>query len=261
MSDASSPELVTACLIIIGNEILSGRTQDKNLAFTAETLNKNGIQLHEVRVIPDIEDKIVATVNEMRSQFDYVFTSGGIGPTHDDITTASVAKAFSLPVIMHPVAEKILLEYYGDSATPERMKMATTPEGASLIDNPISKAPGFQMENVYVLPGVPTILQVMLEGLLPHLKGGKAVLSRSVTTDLKEGDIAKALGHLQERYPEVDLGSYPFFKNGKVGTSIVARAMDEARLDRAVQDVKAMMLAQGGAGVEEQTLNDHRSEM
>lgn len=260
MSEQSA-DFVSAALIIIGNEILSGRTQDKNLAFIAAALNRNGIQLREVRVIPDIEDTIIATVNEMRAKFDYVFTSGGIGPTHDDITAESIAKAFGLSLYLHPEANALLEEHYGENYTPERAKMAKVPEGAALIANPVSRAPGFNIGNVYVLAGVPRILQAMIDGLLPGLKGGKPMLSRSVTTNLREGDMAQTLGALQEKYPDVDLGSYPFFQAGQLGTSIVARSMDEALLQQAVTDIKAMMESMGGTAEEDQDANGNRSEI
>ncbi len=230
MSNAKSIEApVTACLIIIGNEILSGRTQDANLAYLAKWLNDEvGIQMVEARVIPDIEMTIVDTVNECRAKFDYVFTTGGIGPTHDDITGSCVAKAFGVPHELNPEAHEILKEYYGpEGLSSARARMAFTPKGAILIDNPISKAPGYQMENVFVMAGIPQIMQVMCDGLKHSLVGGKSVRSRSVKTELPESRIAKILTELDERYDNVDIGSYPFYTNGKAGTSLVVRTTDE----------------------------------
>ena len=194
-----SERTVTAALVIIGNEILSGRTQDENLAFLAEELNGIGIQLREARVVPDAEADIVEAVNACRARHDHVFTTGGIGPTHDDITAASVAKALDRPLVRHPEAERRLLAYYPPEKVNEaRMKMADTPEGAELIDNPVSVAPGFTIENVHVLPGVPSILQAMLPGLKPRLQGGAVVHSRTITVFCPEGEIA---GHWARSRP------------------------------------------------------------
>jgi molybdenum cofactor synthesis domain-containing protein len=244
----TEPRKVTACLIVIGNEILSGRTQDANLAYLAKWLNEQcGIQLAEARVIPDVEDTIVATVNECRGKFDYVFTTGGIGPTHDDITAESVAKAFGVPWELHPEAHEILKEYYGpEGLTSARARMACTPRGARLVENPISKAPGFQMENVFVLAGIPLIMQAMLESLKHRLTGGLPVRSRAVLLHLPESVIASALREMQARHPAADIGSYPFYRQGKGGTSIVIRSTDEALNDRLAQEVYRMGFELGG---------------
>ncbi len=226
---------VTAALIIIGNEILSGRTQDANLAFLATALNEAGIQLREVRVVPDAEADIVEAVNALRSKFDHVFTTGGIGPTHDDITSASIAKAFDLPYGRHPEAERRLLAYYPpEKVNPARMKMAETPEGAELIDNPVSVAPGFTIGNVHVLPGVPSILQAMWAGLRPRLKGGAVVVSKTITVFCPEGEIAKPLGEIQALHPTVEIGSYPFMRQERFGTSLVLRSVDAAAIEAAL---------------------------
>ncbi len=238
---------VTACLVIIGNEILSGRTVDANLAFLARGLVELGIELREVRVIPDETEAIVKTINVVRHGHDYVFTTGGIGPTHDDITSECVAKAFAVPLIQHPEALRRLKSHYANPAdlNPARLRMTYVPEGASLIDNPISKAPGFRIANVFVLAGVPRIMQAMFEGLAPGLKGGPKVLSRTLTGDLAEGRLAEDLRALQARFPTVQMGSYPYFQIGKVGTSIVLRSTDGERLAAAVDELKAIFRAYG----------------
>jgi molybdenum cofactor synthesis domain-containing protein len=249
---ATEPPTVTACLIVIGNEILSGRTQDKNVAYTAKWLNERGIQLREVRVIPDVEETIVATVNECRRKFDYVFTTGGIGPTHDDITAASVARAFGVAIERNPAAVRLLKEQYvpGD-LTEARLKMADVPVGAELVENPISRAPGFQLGNVFVLAGVPAIMQAMLDSLQHRLVGGTPVASRQIACFLAEGRIAKGLSEIQARYPAVDIGSYPFWKMRRFGVSVVLRGTDEASLDAATDDVRRMIRALGDEPLDE----------
>jgi molybdenum cofactor synthesis domain-containing protein len=233
----------TACIIIIGNEILSGRTQDKNVAWLAHELNEAGIRLSEVRVIPDTEQVIIDTVNYCRKLFTYVFTTGGIGPTHDDITSAAIAKAFNLPFVRHPEAERRLLAHYTpDQVNAARMKMADMPQGAQLISNPVSIAPGFRVENVYVLAGVPSIMQAMFDSLRHGLRGGAKMLSKTISAYITEGMIAEKLSVLQNNYPEVEIGSYPFIRDGKLGVSLVARCTDCAKLDRAYQDIKALLL-------------------
>lgn len=241
-----SERTVTAALIIIGNEILSGRTQDANLAFLAIELNEAGIQLREVRVVPDAEADIVEAVNALRVKFDHVFTTGGIGPTHDDITSASIAKALGLPYGRHPEAERRLLAYYPpEKVNPARMKMAETPEGAELIDNPVSVAPGFTIANVHVLPGVPSILQAMWPGLRPRLKGGAVVVSKTITVFCPEGEIAKPLGEIQARHPTVEIGSYPFMRQERFGTSLVLRSVDAAAINAAAEAVLTEAQARG----------------
>ena len=245
---------VTACLIIIGNEILSGRTKDKNLSYLAERLNEWGIRLREVRVIPDIGETIAATLNACRPAFDYVFTTGGIGPTHDDITAESVAKAFGVPLIRNQEAVAILearTRAVGFELNEARLRMANTPEGASLIENPVSGAPGFQMENVYVMAGVPSIMRAMLDGLRHRLVGGRPMLSLTIRAYLPEGEIAGGLGEIQGRYEDLDIGSYPFYLKGKYGASLVMRGTDQARLELAAEDLRAMIRGLGAEPVEE----------
>ena len=220
-----------AALIIIGNEILSGRTQDQNLSYLANWLNEIGIQLSEVRVIRDEEDIIIETVNYLRKTYNYVFTTGGIGPTHDDITSLSIARAFNVDLEINDKALSILKEYYKDSElTDSRMKMTMIPKGAELVDNPVSKAPGFKMENVFVMAGIPSIMQGMLEGARKHLKRGDVMKSTSVDVFTPESNVAEELKELQNRYAEVEIGSYPFTKENRFGTSLVLRSKDEQLL-------------------------------
>lgn len=232
----------TACLVIIGNEILSGRTQDSNLSFLGEKLNEIGIRMEEARIVPDIPERIMHTVNEVRSAFDYVFTTGGIGPTHDDITSQCVADAFDVPLILHPDAHKAMLAFYGeDQLTEARLRMAHVPQGASLIENDISVAPGYQIENVFVLAGVPKIMQSMFSKLSPRLTGGKPMISRTLTSRAKEGEIAKDLGDIQKKYPDVDVGSYPFMGRGGTGVRIVMRSTNEDLLTQCEKDVDVVL--------------------
>lgn len=242
---------VSAAVLIIGNEILSGRTQDVNLAFLASELNKLGIRVLEARVIPDIEAEIVAAVNHCRQRYDHVFTTGGIGPTHDDITSPSIAKAFGVPWVRHPEAVALLRRHYTDDTLNEaRLRMATVPQGSRLIDNPVSTAPGFQIENVYVLAGVPSIMRAMFDGLKGGLKGGRPVASVTVSTFLGEGTIAKGLGELQAAFAQLDLGSYPFFRHGKFGTSLVARGTDAAALARCAEGLRQLIRDHGETPIE-----------
>jgi molybdenum cofactor synthesis domain-containing protein len=237
---------VTACLLIIGNEILSGRTQDKNLAFIGERLNALGIRLMEVRVIPDVEAVIVETLNAVRRRFDYVFTTGGIGPTHDDITAECVAKAFDRPLIVSPEARAILEAHYEPGQLTEaRLRMARTPEGAMLIENPVSKAPGFQIENVFVMAGIPSIMQAMFASLQHRLVGGRPLKSRSVTVEMGESFVADGLARLQARFPEVEMGSYPFNRAGVFGTRLVLRATEEELLDAAARELDTLLAGLG----------------
>jgi molybdenum cofactor synthesis domain-containing protein len=241
-------KIVTACLLIIGNEILSGRTQDANLAFIAKGLNEVGVRLREVRVIPDIAETIVATVNEMRAKFDYVFTTGGIGPTHDDITSECIARAFGVPWALNEEARRRLAAGYANPAdlNEARLRMAHIPAGAVLIDNPVSRAPGFQIGNVFVMAGVPRIMQAMFDGIKHRLSGGAPVLSRTVTSGLPEGVLAEGLGRLQARYPDFDIGSYPYYRRGGFGTSLVVRGTDASRLATAVEELFALVTGLGG---------------
>ena len=241
-----SDDTVTACVLVIGNEVLSGRTKDANINHLAGELTALGIRLAECRVLPDIEDEIVAAVNHCRARYDYVFTTGGIGSTHDDITAKSVAKAFGLDFGTHPVAEKLLLEHYGERANAARMRMAMTPVGAELIDNPVSVAPGFRVENVFVMAGVPVIARAMFDGVKGGLKTGARVVSRTVsTTELSEGMLADDLARLQDDFPDVDIGSYPFLKLGGFGVNLVARGTDVARVDEAAAALVRMLEALG----------------
>lgn len=238
----------TACLIIIGNEILSGRTRDANLQYLAEKLNGWGVRLREARVIPDVESTIMETLNHCRETFDYVFTTGGIGPTHDDITAASVAKAFGVGLVKDQKSFDLMaarFENPGDF-NESRQKMCFVPDGAVTIDNSVSIAPGFQMENVFVLAGVPSIMRAMVDTLQNRLVGGAPVQSTSVGCHLPEGAIAQGLSDIQDRWPDIDVGSYPFYKEGKFGTSLVLRGTDSADLVAAQQAVEDMIVQLGG---------------
>lgn len=233
-------EHINAALLIIGDEILSGRTHDKNLPYLAEWLNEAGIQLAEVRVVPDIPTSIVDAVNALRAAHDYVFTTGGIGPTHDDITAECIATAFGVPLTIHPEAFRRLEDHYGAADfTDARKRMAHTPEGADLIDNPVSIAPGFQIENVFVMAGVPKIMQAMLETLRPRLRTGHTVLSRALTIHAPESKMAAALGEIQNTHEGVSLGSYPFFRNGSVGTQIVVRSTEMQKIEVVLKSLRA----------------------
>jgi len=235
-------EKVNAAIIIIGNEILSGRTQDVNVVSISLWLNELGVQLEEVRVIPDIENSIIRTINEVRKKFKYVFTTGGIGPTHDDITSESIAKAFHIKYGYHKEAYAILEKYYGkEKFSPGRKKMAMMPIKASLILNPSSGAPGFILDNVYCLPGVPSILKSMLGGLKNKIKGGKKILSRTISVNTVESEIARSLEYVQHKYKKVDIGSYPFFRLGKIGVSIVIRSPDKKKIDDCYKEIVSFL--------------------
>ncbi|MBU0859589.1 MAG: competence/damage-inducible protein A [Alphaproteobacteria bacterium] len=228
----------TAALVIIGNEILSGRTQDSNTPWIAERMTERGILLGEVRVIPDEEAVIIFTVNELREKFDYVFTTGGIGPTHDDITAACVAKAFGVALIQNEEAFRMLEEHYGlEELTPPRAKMCLIPEGAALIPNPVTAAPGFIMGNVHVMAGVPRIMQAMLDHVMGVIVAGKPILSSTVACNLTESAIAEDLEALQGKYENVQMGSYPHYRGGNLGLSIVMRATDQPRLEAAMEEL------------------------
>jgi molybdenum cofactor synthesis domain-containing protein len=223
---------VNATIIIIGNEILSGRTQDTNTGSIALWLNLLGVKVQEVRVIPDIEEVIVKTINEVRKKNTYVFTTGGIGPTHDDITAASISKAFQLKYEVNKEAFKILEAYYKPGEFNEgRQKMAWTPTKAKLILNPTSGAPGFIVENVFCLPGVPSILKSMLGGLKNEISGGKPIISHTINLRTVESEIAKSLTSVQNNNKDVEIGSYPFFRAGKLGVSIVVRSENQSEID------------------------------
>jgi molybdenum cofactor synthesis domain-containing protein len=237
----------TACLLVIGNEVLSGRTRDANIQFLATGLGNLGIPLREVRVIPDVPETIIGTVNEVRAKFDYVFTTGGIGPTHDDITSECIAAAFGVPWEHHPVAwPRMEASYKQGEFNAARQRMATMPRGAALIENAISVAPGFQMENVYVMAGVPRVMQSMFEWLAPRLKGGAKIEMRAVhVVGLPEGLIAEGLAAVQQRYPDLDLGSYPFYRPTGNGVALVAKGPDGAEADRAIAEVTELIIGFG----------------
>ena len=221
-----------AAILIIGNEILSGRTQDTNTSTLSLWLNSIGVKVQEVRVIPDIEEKIVDTVNSLRKIYDYVFTTGGIGPTHDDITAQSIAKAFNLKFEIHKEGYKILEKYYKPGEFNEgRQKMVWMPKDAKLILNPTSGAPGFSVENVFCLPGVPSILKSMLGGLKNEIVGGEPILSHTISLRTVESEIANSLTKVQDNNQEVEIGSYPFFQAGKLGVSIVIRSENQYKID------------------------------
>jgi molybdenum cofactor synthesis domain-containing protein len=248
----SADRIVTAAILVIGNEILSGRTQDTNLNYIARGLAEAGVVLREARVIPDIPDVIIATLNELRAKFDYVFTTGGIGPTHDDITSECVARAFGLALTIHPEAHRMFLSYYAPGELNEaRMRMAKTPEGATLIVNPVSRAPGYRIGNVFVMAGIPRVMQAMFDGIKGGLQGGPPVLSRTVSCGLPEGILAKGLGEIQDRNSDLDIGSYPFTRRGTLGVALVVRGRDPVRLDRIKDEVAALIRTLGGEPVEE----------
>jgi molybdenum cofactor synthesis domain-containing protein len=252
MTAATSDRVVTACLVIIGNEILSGRTKDANLSYLAVELGKLGVRMMECRIVPDIEQRIVDTVNEVRRHFDYVFTTGGIGPTHDDITADCIAKAFGVGIGEHPEAVDRMTRHYGDPAqfTAARRRMARVPHGATLVDNPISVAPGFRIENVFVFAGIPRIVEGMFQSMRHTLVGGIPVQSRTVRTNIVEGIVAEPLGALQQRYAELDIGSYPGYRQGRPSVSLVLRGTDPARLDACRDELVAILRGLGGEAEE-----------
>jgi molybdenum cofactor synthesis domain-containing protein len=225
---------ITAAFLIIGEEILSGRTNDKNLNFLALGLGEIGIELREARVIGDEEDEIIGAINDLRQKYDYVFTSGGIGPTHDDITSGSIAKAFGVEIELNQEAEEILHKHYGVEINEARLKMAMIPKGASLLDNPVSSAPGFFIENVFVMAGVPKIFQAMFFAAKKELKTGKKTESREFKTNLVESRIAKDFANLQKQYPNVAMGSYPFAG----GTALSFRSKNYDELDEAFKKMQ-----------------------
>ena len=244
-------KIVTAAILLIGNEILSGRTKDANLNYLATELNAIGVRLLEARVVPDVPEAIIKAVNELRAAYDYVFTTGGIGPTHDDITSECVAKAFGVPLIKDPRAVRLLTNHYGEAnLTEARLRMAHVPEGATLVENPVSTAPGFQVGNVFVLAGVPSVCRAMFDGLKGRLKTGDKVLSVTVSGHVGEGIIAKGLGQLQERYPQLEIGSYPFFRQSRFGASFVLRGTDEAALKNAAADLRTLIRSLGAEPIE-----------
>jgi molybdenum cofactor synthesis domain-containing protein len=240
---ATPQDQPTAAVLLIGDEILSGRTKDKNLGYIADFLSAHGVDLKEARIVADVEAEIVAALNALRSRYTYVFTTGGIGPTHDDITADAVACAFGVAIDHHPEAVRILMEHFaaiGREPNEARLRMARVPEGGELIRNSVSKAPGFKLGNVFVMAGVPKIMQAMLDEIAPRLAGGIPMLSRSIAIGIAEGDIARQLADIQKRYDDVVIGSYPFEEGGRFGANIVLRSRDGGRLDAATAEVEAM---------------------
>jgi molybdenum cofactor synthesis domain-containing protein len=241
----------TASVILIGNEVLSGRTQDLNLRYLGRRLSELGIPVREARVIPDVAETIIATVNEMRARYGHVFTTGGIGPTHDDITSECIAAAFGVPWEPHPDAWRRLEKAYEPGQfNAARQRMATMPRGAALIDNPISTAPGFTIGNVHVLAGVPRIMEAMFERLAPYLERGWPIEARAVhVTQIGEGLMAEGLARIQDRFPEVQIGSYPFYRASGNGVAIVVRGTDPEKLDDALTEVRALIMSFGATAV------------
>jgi molybdenum cofactor synthesis domain-containing protein len=251
MNDAagrSAEVIVTAALLVIGDEILSGRTKDKNIGHIADHLTAIGIQLKEVRIVPDVEQEIVDAVNALRAKYTYLFTTGGIGPTHDDITADAVAKAFGVGIDVDERALTPMKAYYaqrGVELTPARLRMARLPFGSELVENSVSIAPGFKLDNVVVMAGVPNIMHVMLEAATKFLKTGKKMLSVGIDLHRPEGEIAAMFEEHQKRYPDVPMGSYPFVRDGKPGTQLVLRSTDAALLAKAESELKMQLAARG----------------
>lgn len=246
MSKTGGFDTFSAALTIIGNEILSGRTQDTNTPWVAERLTERGIVLSEVRVIPDVEDVIIRTVKELSGLYDYVFTTGGIGPTHDDITAECVAKAFNVPLVRDEQAFRMLEEHYGlEQLTPPRAKMSLVPQGSKLIPNPVSAAPGFNIGNVYVMAGVPRIMQAMLDHVMGTIVAGKPILSNTVACGLAESVLAEDLSALADRYADIQIGSYPHYRGGVLGLSLVLRGMNPESLDKATQELIDLIRTHG----------------
>jgi molybdenum cofactor synthesis domain-containing protein len=246
----SPAESVTAAILVIGDEILSGRTKDRNIGYIAEYVAKVGVDVREVRVVPDIEDEIVTAINALRSRYDYLFTTGGIGPTHDDITADAVAKAFGVGIGEDPRALAIMLQRYQPAdLTAARRRMARIPDGADLIENPVSKAPGFRIGNVIVMAGVPSVMQAMLDHAVKGLRTGQIMLVETIEAGgLPEGRYGGALGEIAAARPAVSIGSYPSFADGKFRNQIVVRGKDAATVAEAGSAVVAMIVALGGDG-------------
>ncbi|CAM5364396.1 molybdenum cofactor synthesis domain-containing protein [Aquamicrobium terrae] len=245
------PEIVTAAMLVIGDEILSGRTKDRNIGHLAEIMTAIGIDLKEVRIVPDEEDEIVAAVNAVRARYTYVFTTGGIGPTHDDITADSMARAFGVPCEYDARAYAMLEESYarrGLEFTEARRRMARMPRGAVHIDNPVSTAPGFRIGNVHVMAGVPAIFQAMLDNVVPTLQGGARMLSATVQCPFGEGIIGGPLAEIQKRHPDTIIGSYPKYGDGKFWTELVVRSRSEEALEAARVEVQSMVDGLAAAG-------------
>ena len=240
MTAGAAEDEVTAGFLVIGDEILSGRTKDKNIGFLADYLTAIGIDLREVRIVPDVTERIVEAVNELRARYTYVFTSGGIGPTHDDITADSIAEAFGVGIGVDERARAILEAHYPPGQlTAARLRMARIPDGADLIENPVSKAPGFRIGNVHVMAGVPSIMQAMVDAVAPTLRTGRKMLSQFVDADIPESRLAERIGEIQAEFPETLIGSYPRTTDGRFTTQIVIRSRDEDILARATDAVRA----------------------
>jgi molybdenum cofactor synthesis domain-containing protein len=249
----TSDRIWTAALVVIGDEILSGRTQDRNVAQVATWLNEQGIRLVEVRIVPDSSERIGDAVNALRTSHDYLFTTGGIGPTHDDITVDAIAAAFEVPVIVHPDARRTLEDYYRDrpgGLTEARLRMARVPQGAELIENPSSGAPGVKMGNVYILAGVPNIAASMLEALAGKLEGGRPVVSVTLGARAPESDVADLLRETEASHPGVAIGSYPFFRDGRYGANFVIRSEDGELARQTGTDLAERLRAAGYEPVE-----------
>lgn len=238
----SEPTIVTAAILVIGDEVLSGRTKDKNIGYIAEYLTAMGIDVGEVRIVPDVEGEIVDALNALRVRYSYVFTTGGIGPTHDDITADCVARAFGVPIgVRDDAVEALRARYPEADLTPARLRMARIPEGATLIDNPVSGAPGFRIGNVCVMAGVPRIMQGMLDRLAPSLQGGTRLVSETRTGRVRESDIAGALGVLQKDHPEIMIGSYPGADARGFFVSVVARARETVPLEPVMGEIEKVL--------------------
>jgi molybdenum cofactor synthesis domain-containing protein len=233
--------MLTAAILVIGNEILSGRTKDQNIPYMGERLKNRGIKLKEVRIVPDDESAIIKAVHALRNAYTYVFTTGGIGATHDDITAEVMSKAFNQNYALNETAAKLLKDHYQERINDNRMRMAFMPEHAGLIDNPLSAAPGFFVENVYCMAGMPSVMQVMFDGLIEKLDSAKPIISKSVKCNLLEGDIAHALSAIQNKYDDVDIGSYPHYVNNAIGTSFVSQGQNIIAVENAMEDILKMI--------------------
>jgi molybdenum cofactor synthesis domain-containing protein len=246
----SGPTTVTAAVLVIGDEILSGRTKDRNIGYIAEYLGRLGVDVREARVVPDVQEEIVAALDALRARYDYVITTGGIGPTHDDITADAVARAFGVPIGEDPRVIALMMERYAPAdLTPARRRMARIPEGAELIDNPISRAPGFRISNVFVLAGVPAVMQAMLDFAVRSMKTGAVMLVETVEAGpVPEGRYGDALGKIAEAHPNVSIGSYPSFKDGRFNNQIVVRGKEASAVAAARGAIEAMLAAMRSDG-------------
>ena len=246
---SATDDIVTAAILVIGDEILSGRTKDKNIGYIADHCTAIGIQVKEVRIVPDEEPEIIAAVNEMRARYTYVFSTGGIGPTHDDITADCIAKAFGVGIDHHPQVKQLLIDNFnrrGVEVTAARLRMARIPDGAELVENKVSVAPGFKLGNVIVMAGIPSVMQVMLDSVTPRLRTGKKMLSVTIELLRPEGEIAELFGQTQAEFPDVPMGSYPFNREARVfGTQLVLRSTDLERLAAAEARLRQRLREKG----------------